>query len=65
MLSQRPKLQVVARASSSEADAVAFSVMEYIDTYYPQVWLQLPKTARVGIRNQIVKAVMTAERKAS
>ncbi|VTU37165.1 hypothetical protein [Variovorax sp. PBL-E5] len=41
-----------------DADMVAFTVMEHIDTMYPAMWLAVPKAARVSIRNTIVRAVM-------
>jgi hypothetical protein len=41
-----------------DADAVAYIVMEHIDTMYPAMWLNVPKTARVSVRNTIVQAVM-------
>ena len=41
-----------------DADRVAFTVMEHIDTMYPAMWLAVSKTARVSVRNTIVRAVM-------
>jgi hypothetical protein len=41
-----------------DADAVAFAVMDHIDTMYPAMWLNVPKTARVSVRNVIVRTVM-------
>ena len=46
-----------------DADAVAFTVMDHIDTMYPAMWLSVPKTARVSVRNTIVRAVRAEERK--
>ena len=46
-----------------DADMVAFTVMEYIDTNFPTMWLAQPQTARVSIRNTIVRAVRNEEKK--
>lgn len=46
-----------------DADAVAFTVMDHIDTMYPAMWLAVPKTARVSVRNTIVRAVMLAAKR--
>lgn len=45
------------------ADMVAFTVMEFIDQMYPDIWSAVPKMARVNIRNTIVRAVCAEEAK--
>ncbi len=46
-----------------DADMVAFTVMDHIDTMYPGMWLAVPKTARASVRNTIVRAVMLAAKR--
>jgi hypothetical protein len=46
-----------------DADMVAYTVMEHIDTEHPTLWETLPRTARVGLRNAIVRAVMAEDAK--
>ncbi|MFH0128777.1 hypothetical protein ACGLHS_01115 [Variovorax sp. VaC1] len=46
-----------------DADMVAFTVMEHIDTEHPTLWETLFRTARVSLRNAIVRAVMTEDAK--
>jgi len=46
-----------------DADMIAYTVMEHIDTMYPAMWLAVPKSARVSVRNTIVRAVRLEERK--
>lgn len=45
------------------ADMIAFTIMEFIDQNFPEVWMTAPKPARVGIRNMIVRAIKTEEGK--
>jgi hypothetical protein len=57
-------LRLVARAPGTiDADTVAFEVMEFIDQQYPMFWDAHPKTARVNVRNTIIRAVMAEDRK--
>ncbi len=51
------------RAGGIDADMVAFKVMDHIDTMYPEIWENVPKIARVSIRNTIVRSVMTEDAK--
>ena len=45
-----------------DADLVAFNVMEFIDSEFPEMWLHAPALARMRLRNRIVKAVHEQER---
>jgi hypothetical protein len=61
---RRPVLHLVPKPLGSiDADMVAFTVMEHIDTEHPTFWESLPKMARVGLRNAIVRAVMAEDAK--
>jgi hypothetical protein len=46
-----------------DADMVAFTIMEFIDQNFPEVWAAAPRPARVTIRNRIVRAVMAEDSK--
>lgn len=59
----KPVLHLVSGKPRIDADAVAFTVMDHIDTMYPAMWLSVPKTARVSVRNTIVRAVRAEEMK--
>lgn len=39
-------------------DAVASEVIGHINTMYPDMWIGVPKSARVSIRNVIKRAVL-------
>lgn len=39
------------------AEEVATNVIHHIDTMYPNMWEGVPKTARVSIRNTIIREV--------
>ena len=61
---RKRELRLVPRPDGSiDADMVAYTVMEHIDTMYPAMWLAVPKSARVSIRNTIVRAVRLMETK--
>ena len=61
---RKPALRLVAKPQGTiDADLVAFDVMEYIDAKHPTLWETLPRTARVGLRNAIVRAVMAEDAK--
>ncbi len=61
---RKPALRLVPKPQGAiDADLVAFDVMEYIDTEHPTLWETLPRTARVGLRNAIVRAVMAEDAK--
>ena len=61
---RRPTLRLVPKPQGTiDADMVAFTVMEHIDTEHPTIWETLPRTARVGLRNAIVRAVMAEDAK--
>ena len=47
--------------SPIDADLVAFNVMEFIDSEFPEMWLHAPALARMRLRNMIVKAVHEQE----
>ena len=58
-VSRKSALRLVPKpAGSIDADMVAYTVMEHIDTMYPAMWLAVPKAARVSVRNTIVRAVL-------
>lgn len=60
----KPALRLVPRpAAKIDADLVAFAVMEHIDMEHPTFWETLPRTARVGLRNAIVRAVLAEDAK--
>jgi len=56
-------VQVAPRPHTIDADMVAFNIMDRIDTMYPAFWDDKPKTARVHVRNIIVRAVMVEDTK--
>jgi len=59
--SRRTPLRLVAATDHfAAADLAASEIMEYIDTHYPEVWLPtpVPTTARTGIRNFMVRAIL-------
>lgn len=61
---RKPALRLVPKpAEKIDADLVAFTVMEFIDEQYPSMWAAAPKSARVHIRNTIVRAVCAEEMK--
>ncbi|WP_426391923.1 hypothetical protein [Variovorax sp. R-27] len=61
---RKPALRLVPKPQGTiDADMVAFTVMEHIDTEHPTLWETLPRTARVGLRNAIVRAVMAEDAK--
>lgn len=61
---RKPTLRLVSKpAVKIDADMVAYTVMEHIDTEHPTLWETLPRTARVGLRNAIVRAVMAEDAK--
>jgi hypothetical protein len=45
-----------------DAQAIAFEVLGHIDTMYPAMWNGVPKTARVSLRNTIVRAIARQEK---
>lgn len=53
---------VPAHRNPIDADMVAFNVMEFIDSEFPEMWLHAPALARMRLRNKIVKAVHEQER---
>lgn len=60
----KPSLRLVPKPPGSiDADLVAFRVMEHIDAQHPTFWETLPKTARVDLRNAIVRAVVAEDSK--
>ncbi|MNL23879.1 hypothetical protein D3C87_1452880 [compost metagenome] len=60
----KPSLRLVPTPPGSiDADMVAFTVMEHIDTMYPGMWLAVPKSARVSVRNTIIRAIKLEETK--
>ena len=55
-------LHLVSARSHIDADMVAFNVMEFIDSEFPEMWLHAPALARMRLRNRIGKAVHEQER---
>lgn len=52
-------LRLVSKSTAKiDADLVAFSVMEHIDTNFPAMWQAAPVQARASIRNAVVRAVV-------
>ena len=56
---RKPALRLVPKPQGTiNADLVAFTVMEHIDTNFSAMWNAAPLGARGSIRNAIVRAVL-------
>lgn len=46
-----------------DADMVAFTVMDHLDTYHPEMWAGSTIQTRVSVRNAIIRAVLAEDAK--
>lgn len=44
-----------------DAERIAFEILYHIDTMYPQMWGAVPASARVSIKNTIIRQIKNEE----